>query len=376
MVAATRAATDQDAGRFRIIITDETVDRYHEVIKADGWDFANYKNNPVVLAFHDYSSLPVGVTETLVREGSGWVAEGRFAPESCNPFAQQIRRLYDAGFLRTASVGLIPKEFDTDGMTITKAELLEWSFVPVPANPSAISVMNGLNLDVPMLRSKGLIVDMREETKAEETEKGIVEDVAAAAADVTWDMMDAKYDELDEVYAIMGALCEVYLRPETPVEAFKALLQEAIVLLQAEVNEKPEAEQAEMEKMAKTFLGKFKSEHMPTKEKAGKKISKASRAILDEAIEHCSAVAEHADGASAALKSLLDDITEDGADDEEEETGDAGDQEDDGDSSKSKKVSDGVTDELRKYRLNKEALVEIVNIASGTLAVINKKKSK
>lgn len=55
--------------------------------------------------------------------------------------AQMLRQLYDEGIIKTVSVGFIPKERDTnDQKVITKAELLEVSFVPIPANPNALSI--------------------------------------------------------------------------------------------------------------------------------------------------------------------------------------------------------------------------------------------
>jgi phage head maturation protease len=43
--------------------------------------------------------------------------------------------------LKTVSVGFIPKERDPENQRIiTRAELLEVSFVPVPCNPNALSL--------------------------------------------------------------------------------------------------------------------------------------------------------------------------------------------------------------------------------------------
>ena len=40
--------------RFRA--SDDSVDRYNEVILAEGWDVADYVKNPVVMQFHDYNA--------------------------------------------------------------------------------------------------------------------------------------------------------------------------------------------------------------------------------------------------------------------------------------------------------------------------------
>jgi hypothetical protein len=150
-------ASEEDSGRFEVVISTADQDRQGEVIDQNGWDLSHYKNNPVVLWGHNYTSLPIGVADSVDVKGGKLVASGRFAPESANPFAQQVRRLYDAKILRTTSVGFMAREMD--GNTITKAELLEFSFVPVPANPMALSLMKEISFDSAALIQKGFLFE-------------------------------------------------------------------------------------------------------------------------------------------------------------------------------------------------------------------------
>lgn len=155
VIVKTKASTD--SGTFEVVISTADQDRQGEIIDQKGWDFTNYMNNPVVLWAHNYCDLPIGVTDELFLDDKGQtVAKGRFAPEEANSFAQQVRRLYDAKIVKTASVGFIARE--TDGNTITKAELLEFSFVPVPANPMALSLAKELKLDTAELMTKGIFI--------------------------------------------------------------------------------------------------------------------------------------------------------------------------------------------------------------------------
>jgi len=155
----------KDSGRFEVVISTGDVDRMGESINPAGWDLEFYKTNPVVLWAHDYMGLPVGMTESVeIKEGK-LVASGKFAPAEANPFAQQVRALYDGGFVRTASVGFIEKERQDN--IISKAELLEWSFVPVPANPFALSTLSKSGIDTEAFITKGLIV--KEEPKEGDT---------------------------------------------------------------------------------------------------------------------------------------------------------------------------------------------------------------
>lgn len=161
IVEATKAATDN--GTFEVVISTDNIDRQGESIKQDGWDLSFYKLNPVVLWGHDYYSLPIGICDEITVSGGKLTAKGRFAPEEANPFAQQVRRLYDLKIVRATSVGFIVLE--AEGDLIIKAELLEFSFVPVPANPYALSLSQAkeLHLDFAMLETKGLKLEAKDE---------------------------------------------------------------------------------------------------------------------------------------------------------------------------------------------------------------------
>jgi len=120
-------------------------DRDGEVIDVAGWDLKNFKKNPVIMFAHDYRTLPIGrATKIGIREGK-LVNNVEFPPEGTYEFADIVERLVGAGFLKTESVGFLPKKWeDGDGgeksprRTYTKQELLEISIVPVPSNPNAL----------------------------------------------------------------------------------------------------------------------------------------------------------------------------------------------------------------------------------------------
>lgn len=124
------------------IASDETVDRYNEVIKVDAWQTANFMANPVIPDCHDYSSI----ARILGRARSIGVAEGKlvnrveFALD--NPLGNLAYKMAKGGFIKSQSVGFIPLEWtngtkDEPARTYTQCELLEISLVVVPANPGA-----------------------------------------------------------------------------------------------------------------------------------------------------------------------------------------------------------------------------------------------
>jgi HK97 family phage prohead protease len=129
-----------------MVASDDTVDRYNECIKQDGWQLQNFMANPVVPDCHDYSSISKVLGRDIL-PADQQVAGGRlgarvlFAVE--NPLGNLAYKMVKGGFIRSMSVGFIPLEW-TNGnesgqpdRTYTKQELLEKSIVVVPANPGA-----------------------------------------------------------------------------------------------------------------------------------------------------------------------------------------------------------------------------------------------
>ena len=112
------------------------------MIKAEGWELDNYRSNPVVLWEHRHDLLPVGKRVDIWVENGALMATIEFAPTE---FAQQIKRLFEEGFLRGVSVGFralksSPRSGSSRRGTIfERQELLEISAAPVPMHPLALA---------------------------------------------------------------------------------------------------------------------------------------------------------------------------------------------------------------------------------------------
>jgi hypothetical protein len=142
------------------IASDETLDRYHEIIMADGWRLDHYRQNPVFQNAHQYGDIIFTLGKALVTE----VQNGRlyqrieFATD-VNPMAKIAYGLYRGKFLNAVSVGFIPLKWEDapgtasipDGESGTldlvkprrryiEQELLEVSAVGIPANPNALAL--------------------------------------------------------------------------------------------------------------------------------------------------------------------------------------------------------------------------------------------
>lgn len=134
---------------LEFVLSDETVDREGDVIKADGWDLQNFRKNPIALFGHN-GGFPIGVWENVRVEGNKLLGRLRFAAEGTSDRIDELRRLVEQGILKTVSVGFRPSEMepreDGRGFTFTRQELLETSLVSVPANPAALALAKSLNL--------------------------------------------------------------------------------------------------------------------------------------------------------------------------------------------------------------------------------------
>lgn len=143
---------------FDVVASTDAIDRDGESIDPKGWELNNFQKNPVILWAHNYNELPIGVAEKVfIDDEKGLVVSGRFASEEANPKAGQVKRLYEENILRAVSVGFIPKE--RNGTLITKAELLEVSFVPVPSNPQALALAVAKGVDISILKARHEVCD-------------------------------------------------------------------------------------------------------------------------------------------------------------------------------------------------------------------------
>jgi phage head maturation protease len=160
-------------GEFEVVASTGQQDRMGDKINVDGWYLKNYKKNPVILWAHDSSSPPIAKAIKTWVENKKLMVKGLFAP---TPFAQELRALVEEGFLNTVSVGFLPLIEDEKGQIeieekmyrratdeevkdINKGvyregeifkyqELLEVSWVDVPALPTALVTARELGLSL------------------------------------------------------------------------------------------------------------------------------------------------------------------------------------------------------------------------------------
>ena len=168
--AARTLTVDSAKMRVRSVITTIDPDRAGDVIVPTGLkNLDEFMLNPIVLWAHDrLRTPPVGTCEWLDVQPRRIVAETRFAQGV--PFADELFRLYEQGVLRGWSIGFVPRKArrlphasGSTSLHVAEWDLLEYSAVPIPENPGALTValQKGLVRDVTLLDWLALVPDDR-----------------------------------------------------------------------------------------------------------------------------------------------------------------------------------------------------------------------
>lgn len=148
-----KTEVDTEERTVTAVISTSAVDRDREVVLAKGAILDNFIKNPVVLFAHDFRDMPIGKALWIKKGRDKITAKIQFATVDQNPVAEQVYQLFKGGFLNAFSIGFdVKKSHVPTPEEIKKKpelaeairiydewELLEFSVVPVPANPEALS---------------------------------------------------------------------------------------------------------------------------------------------------------------------------------------------------------------------------------------------
>jgi hypothetical protein len=158
-------AIDKEKLTITHIINTKVLDRHGTVVLPNGVDVKSYMKNPVVLAIHDGHQLPIGKCVDLKVSDDKIEATTLF--NANDPVSMRFFKAFEDGFLNAWSIGFIPKGYKRvdeenmadlntkHGLSITEEqikdagiwglyliyewEMLEYSAVPIPANPEALN---------------------------------------------------------------------------------------------------------------------------------------------------------------------------------------------------------------------------------------------
>jgi len=230
--------------------SDDTLDRYNSRILVDGklgerafgagWQLENFLKNPVFMPAHDYADWPIGQAVSVyadhVGRGKNIVKRLRFvilfADESENPLAEKILKLYRGKFLRSSSVGFVPKlaayfaaneqealelglphgdDLYPRPRLLAENELLELSAVPIPGNPNvagsnaaSVTVTDEERIGLERLAevAEELVPELTMEIRSALPSTTTTIDLAGAGAELTERDIDALLGGLAEQFPV------------------------------------------------------------------------------------------------------------------------------------------------------------------------------
>lgn len=156
---------DAKTGLVEYVASDESLDSYREIIRADGWRFNQFRKNAPFVDSHDYSTVEklLGTVVDFAVSGRQLVETVQWAVDvPDNRLAQLGWKMTQGGYLKAVSVGFWPvksvSKWDADPSgyvaqltalnlapdanvrTIyTEQEQIELSAVIIGANPNALA---------------------------------------------------------------------------------------------------------------------------------------------------------------------------------------------------------------------------------------------
>ena len=146
LMVMTEARQAEDGSAHRMVIAANEVSRNGDDLNLRGISFKSYRKNPVVLWAHDsYQGIPIAKTVKIGHDEQGRIAAD-FQFNSEDEFAARVENAWNGGFIRAASIRYMPTKVvevrSEDGtverLRIEESDLLEWSLVPIPADPDSV----------------------------------------------------------------------------------------------------------------------------------------------------------------------------------------------------------------------------------------------
>lgn len=139
-LGSTEALGEREVGA---VINTAQIARDGHIFEPAGALLANYRANPIVLFNHD-PSKPVGTTTAIGVSNGNLAARMQFAPAGVSAVADEVCGLVKSGVINGVSIGMEPLECEPldprdprGGQRVTQWELLEWSYVAIPADTGA-----------------------------------------------------------------------------------------------------------------------------------------------------------------------------------------------------------------------------------------------
>ncbi len=146
---ATRNSVLTERRQVRVVCSTQALGRDALLMVSAGVELDAFRKNPVVLWQHD-PNVPIARAVTIGVAGENLEARVQFPPDAASPTAREGFELIRAGVISGVSLGFDPIEIEPlkkdgakAGERIVRCELLEVSFVSIPAVPNALVTERG-----------------------------------------------------------------------------------------------------------------------------------------------------------------------------------------------------------------------------------------
>lgn len=300
--------------RVRVQCSSETVDRAGDIVMQAGIMHAD----SVPVLWQHNPDTPIGRAYPRMQDGV-LVAEVEFAPLGVDAEADRICGLVKAGVINTVSIGFDALEAEPmkgalpkGPQRYLKTELLELSFVSVPAQPDAVVTNRAAQENIMTTKAKPVGIA-----------KGLYEcgELARLLSNLAWIEEAAEYEAEREgdnspLPAMLG-------------DIMMAMGRALIAMTVEEVNELVGAEQSEAdEKSAPASVQKFRAavtkELKAARVKAGRKLSAATckaLADIDAMHEECAGMLDAAGKLHAQARAAGAALMKENADTETQSSG-------------------------------------------------------
>lgn len=174
-----------------VVASDESLDRHGDVLPIEQWDLTKFMLSPRMLVDHDHQvSSIVGKWKNVRIEGNQLLMDADF--HGITELSRAVKEMVLTDYLDTVSVGFIYHGAEKDGGK-PSFELIETSWVTVPANPNAriqLSLKSAMEKDLSdeeKAKVKDFIGDEKDEDESiiPDTDEDIEDPIEVDGDDLT-----------------------------------------------------------------------------------------------------------------------------------------------------------------------------------------------
>jgi len=351
---------------LRFVFSDGTVDRVGDTIDPKGWELTDYMRNSVILWAHDSEQPPIGRASNITATNGKLMGDVEFMTADLSPFSDTVFQMVKGGWIKACSVGFRPLKYafaspgqggdrPAWGIDFKQQELLEVSICPVPCNANALVAAKAAGIDVGLIRQWAEEVldrpdsvavpraELIEWWKAAKTPKAIRQKYASAKPPKKEDALETGDGDEQEIQTKVGGNCG---RSKAIACGMKSVEDCAVHNGDAAPASAPTCGLSSDQPCGMKNAGEciqHKEAHILAK--AGRRISAATKALMQQAIDY------HQKGVDCLNKAMANDAADADGDND-------GDTTTDGSGKTSEDIShsaDTLTEEQQREKRKQEA---------------------